>query len=923
MALTAGFPVGSYRVISKIGEGGMGEVWRALDTRLKREVALKILPESFAADPDRLARFQREAEVLASLNHPHIAHLYGLEHSESGQALVMELVEGETLADLITKSASGSGLSAPGRQAGDARVQSGEPSRGLSFADALAIATQIAEALEAAHEHGIVHRDLKPANIKVRPDGTVKVLDFGLAKAMEPASASGASAGHALSQSPTITTPAHVREGFGGQAMTGVGVILGTAAYMSPEQAKGRPADKRSDVWAFGCVLYEMLTGVRTFDADNVQETMAAVLMKEPDWSRLPAGLPQVLRRLLMRCLAKDRRRRLADMADVRIELEDMRGATTIDAEHAGAAARSGSPKIAWTAAAALGVLAAVLAIALTLSQQPPIADAEMRVEIATPSSADPPSLAVSPDGRSIAFVGTVNGSSQLLVRSLSVPDARTLSGTNGAMNPFWSPDGRSIGFFADAKLKRIDVDSGLVVTLADAPTNQGGTWSSEGTIVFGPSLSAGLMRVDPGGERPVGVTQLGPGEQGHRDPRFLPDGRRFLYTVRGDDNTRGVYVAGLDGSPRTRVLDGEAFGPAFVANGHVFFVRQDALFAQAFDDALLSPGGRPISLARGVVADLRAPLAVSSSGVIAYRTGNTTIRKQFTWFDRSGSRLGVAGDLSRSHTSPALSPNGRSVVMHVAVENSVDIWLLDLERNFTSRITSNPLSDIYPVWSPDGDEIVFSTFEEGRYNLYRKRVTSGGVADVLLSSPSSKLALDWSRDGRFLLYRDSGPERAQHDDLWVLPMGGDRKPFPVIQSPGSEHRGQFSPDGRWLAYESDESGRFEVYVQPFPGPGTRLQVSTDGGAQVRWAPSGRELFYMDPNQRLVAVPVEAVDVKGTLRVGAPAPLFQANVGGAVPPASGPLYMVSPDGQRFLMDTVVDEGPPAPISLILNWRPPR
>jgi serine/threonine protein kinase len=884
LALNPGTRLGPYEVTALLGVGGMGEVYRATDTNLKRQVAIKVLPASFAGDGDRLVRFQREAEVLAKLNDPHIAQIYGLEKTDSVTALVMELVEGPTLADRIAKGA-------------------------IPIDEALPIAKQIAEALETAHEKGIIHRDLKPANIKVRPDGTVKVLDFGLAKAMEPAGIAPDA-----SQSPT-----RLRQGFGeagfSPSMTQAGTILGTAAYMSPEQAKGESADRRADVWAFGCVLYEMLAGRRAFDGDSIGEVVAEVFKAEPDWNRLPAEIPESIRRLLRRCLNKEQRLRLQSIGDARIEIEE--------AQHQPPARpltptslSSRSSRLAWVAAALVTLGALVHAV--WVQRRPAGLMSEVRFEIATPTTTDPFSVAISPDGAKIVFVAESEGRPRLWLRPLDAVIARPLAGTDDAFFPFWSPDGRSLGFFASGRLNRIDLDSGLVRQLANAPFPLGGAWNRDGTILFTPNFTGPIFSISATGGQPAPLTRIEAPQASHRFPQFLPDGRRFLYFATGTTETRSVYIGQLDGGVASRLLDADA--SAVYAPRHLLFVRQDKLFTQEFDPSSLALHGDPITVADQIPVDATsnlAALSASLSGTVVYRSGPAGGERQFVWFDRSGVEIRRVGDSGVAVPSLSMSPDGRRLCITRRVNGNMDIWMLDVQGNKLSKVTSDPAEDAAPVWSPDGSRLAFNSNRSGVYDLYVKSMTDSEPEHLLLATPENKAPVDWSVDGRFLLYRSPG--KTTGFDLWALPMDGERKPFPVVQTKSEERDGQFSPDGKWVAYQSDESGRVEIYAQPFPA-GKRELISTGGGAQVRWRPDGKELFYIALDGRLMAVPIRLDSAGQTIEAGAPAPLFATRVGGAIQGGNNQQYVVSPDGQRFLMSTVTETHTPA-ITVILNWTP--
>ena len=877
MSLVAGDRIGPYEVLSPLGAGGMGEVYRAHDSRLGRDVALKVLPERFAADADRLARFQREAQLLASLNHPHIGSIYGLEESNGATALVLELIEGPTLADRIAHGA-------------------------LPLDETLRIARQIAEALAAAHERGVIHRDLKPANIKLTSEGEVKVLDFGLAKLVErePAAAG-------LSMSPTLSVEA-----------TLAGVILGSAGYMSPEQARGRVADKRTDVWAFGCVVFEMLTGKRSFDTgDSVSDAVAAILKSEPDWRLLPAATPTAIRRLLRRCLAKDPDHRLHDMGDARLELDEPAGAPADSATVAPRAARR--ERLALVSA--LGLMT-IVAAALGAGALRPAPDApEIQLEIATPPTTDPVSLAISPDGRSVVFVASDQSRPSLWVRSLETGTSRVLPGTADAMQPFWSPDSRAIGFFADGRLKRVNLSGGVQI-LAAAPVPRGGAWGIDGTILFAGSATSPVLRMPSAGGTPVAVVPLAANQASQRFPQFLPDGRHYLFFVLGPDSVRGVYIGDLDGGSPRRLLSATTTA-VYALPGYLLFVREGSLFAQRFDASGLTLSGDPFLFSDNVSIDSvsanQPAVSASVSGPIIYRPGSGGGRRRFVWVDRTGKELATPGE-PHDGINPSLSQDERRVAVNWAANGNLDTWILDLARGAFTRSTSNTSFENYPVWSPDGREIAFSSNRAGAYDLYRKRADNSGPEVAVLSTPQLKNPTDWSRDGRFLLYRTMGTSTGY--DLMALEFDGAAvkpgQPIAIATTEFEERDGVFSPDGRWVAYQSNESGRFEVYAQPFPGPGGRIQVSTNGGGQVRWARTGVELYYVELDGRLMAVPMSFDAGGAAFRPGAAVPLFMTRIGGAVQNNLRQQYAVSADG-RFLMNDLVEEAA-APIKVLLNWK---
>ena len=883
-----GRQVGHYSVLSLLGRGGMGEVYRARDSKLNREVALKVLPDLFALNPDRLARFKREAHVLASLNHPNIAAIYGLEESGDVKALVLELVEGQTLADRITR----------GR---------------LPLDEALPIARQMADALEAAHERGVIHRDLKPANIKVRADGIVKVLDFGLAKALEPPSS-----GIDPSQSPTITSSVATREG----------IILGTAAYMAPEQARGKSADRHADLWAFGCVLYEMLTGRRAFPGEGVSETLAAVIRGEPDWRALTDETPPPIRRLLRRCLAKDTKGRLTDASTARIEIDEALNGPT-DAV-AVATTLQRRERFLWASTVALVAAVAVVAIAWALRPAPP--PGEMRFEITTPPTTDPGSLAISPDGRKIVFVATSQGRSMLWLHLLESGTAAPLAGTDDAVAPFWSPDSRSVGFSTatDNQLKRIEIVNGSLQALGTVAFVTGGTWNREGTILFATRSEAGpIFRISSEGGEASAVTRLEGSELIHQFPHFLPDGRHFLYH-RPNLDPPGVYVGQLDGSETQRLIDADA-AAVYDPSGYLLFLRQRTLYAQAFDPDRLRLTGDAVRVAERVADSSQRSgpssgqaVSVSATRTLVYRRASTQeAARPLVWFDRSGNETGRVSvakpgfrpDMSRDGTRVALMGAG------IVPLGPPEIWQLRVDSGGPMRVTSNGKINLDPVWSPNGSQIVFSSSTPtSGFNLYRKSMTSDGKEELLLATQDrvALVASDWSIDG-FLLYGRFDPKGGT--DIWALPPDGDRKPFPVVQTDFVDRFGQFSPDGKWIAYESDETGRFEVYGQSFRGSGYKAPISPHGGAQVRWRSDGRELFYIALDGQLMAVRIRFSPDGQTFETDAPTPLFRTRVGGAVQGLDRQQYVVSRDGQRFLMSILQEDPSPSPITVILNWRP--
>jgi len=865
--LRSGSHVGPYQILAPIGAGGMGEVYRARDTKLKRDVAIKILPSEWAHDPERLARAQREAEVLASLNHPHIAQIYGHEQAAGSLCLVLEFVDGETLQE---------------------RLKGGP----IPLAEALEIASQIADALDAAHEGGVVHRDLKPANIKITPQGQVKVLDFGLAKTLEVAADGN------LSHSPTLAGSA-----------TGAGVILGTSAYMSPEQAKGRAADSRSDVWAFGVVLFEMLSGRPAFEGESLLEILSSVLRADPDWSALPAGTPPAIRTLLRRCLQKDRSRRLRSIGDARFQIEEAAHQTPATPAVT-APPRRGLERL-WMAAAVAASLVAVTIAIWSFSRDTGGA-METRLQVVTPPAINLTSFAISPDGRSFVFQAAPKGKPQLYLRGLDSEKTQPLSGTENGSLPFWSPDSRSIGFFADGKLKRIDIAGGGAQTIADAPNSPSGSWNSDGVILFALTSTGPLQRVSTGGGPVMPVTKVDPPKQvSHRFPRFLPDGQHFLYFAVGDPENRGVYVGSLDGKPSKRLFDADS-AAAFLPPNQLLFTRQNTLFSRQFDPKTLAVTGDPRAIADDLVSTVdwlaEPAFSVSQMGTMAYRLGKN--ETQLVWLDRAGRQAGTSVD---PDTAPAqgmrLARDERTVALSRTVSGNMDVWIIELTRNVLRRLTFDAADDSGAVWSPDGSQIAFASRQKlGNLNLYVKPVNGSGSEEPLVLSTENKFVQDWSSDGRYILYSVDSAKTAQ--DLWAFSMA-EKKSFPVLQTNADETSARFSPDGHWIVFMSNETGRFEVYVQPFPGPaGKSPPISTNGGVNPQWRADGKEIFYAALDNRLMAVPV-TLRANGQVESGVPASLFQLR------PRSE--YEVSHDGQRFLIHAPTEDASASPITIVLNW----
>jgi eukaryotic-like serine/threonine-protein kinase len=868
-----GAKLGSYEITAKLGEGGMGEVYRATDTKLKRDVAIKVLPAAFTEDKERLQRFEREAQLLAQLHHPNIASIFGLEESDGTRALVMELVEGPTLAE---------------------RLETGA----LPFNESLSVSLQIAHALEEAHEKGIVHRDLKPQNIKASIEGKVKVLDFGLAKAMDPSGAiSGPGSASHLAKSPTLTMGATVQ-----------GMILGTAAYMSPEQAKGFPVDKRADIWAFGVVLYEMLTGGTLFAGDSVGDTLAAVIRADIDLDRLPAETPGAIRRLLRRCLERNPKNRLHDIADARIVLEEvLRG---VEFESVPAAAPVAAPaRRVWPFAAAVAVaLATGAAVDRWLVSSAPLADAGARWAVAIPdgytlSSAEYPQVAISADGRQQAAVVVDDGGTpSILLRTRDEFAARIVPGTERANTPFFSPDGNWLGFYRDTGLFKVPLGGGPPIRLAAASgQTRGATWSRDGNIYFAPDSVGGLQRVSELGGPTTEATRLDEGrdERTHRWPSALPDGSAVLFTCDTQASTEYYDDARIEAvrtanGERTVLVEGSSQA-RYAPGGHLVFARGGALFAVAFDAKALAVRGAPTTVAQGVATDVGSgavQFAIAANGDAVWAPGGTTASYRLVWMDRGGSESSLPLPAAPYNESE-LSPDGRRVAL-VGGEGGVsDLWVADLERGTVTRLTVGEFVT-NPVWTPDGARILYGTRSRGatkyRWLIVWKPADGSRDAETLVESDRTLSTSDVTDDGRFLLYSEIKAD-ATGEDLFRLPLAGERTPELLLGGQLFKREGKVSPDGRWLAYVSDEGGQSTVFVRPFPAGEGRWQISTPNGVEPRWSRDGRELFYRT-NQTLYRV---AVDGSRGFSAGRPEPLFDRVASGS----AVHTYALSPDGQRI------------------------
>jgi serine/threonine protein kinase/Tol biopolymer transport system component len=909
VSLSPGVHLGAYEIVALVGAGGMGEVYRARDTRLDRTVAIKVLPAALAADPLLRERFEREARTISSLNHPHICALYDIGHHAGVDFLVLEYLEGETLADRLGRSKD----------------------RPLPLPDVLKIAIEVCDALDRAHRSGIVHRDLKPANVfLVRAGGAsappvAKLLDFGLAKSAAPVVATTG-----LSMLPT--TPPN---------LTAQGTILGTFQYMAPEQIEGLEADARTDIFAFGALLFEMLAGRPAFEGKTRASLLGAILKDEPPRvSTLHPPAPAALDRIVSTCLAKDPDERYQSARDL---LRDLKWVASGSSE--GATARMAAPparsnRVAWLVAA-LSTVALIATAVIALRREVTPAAGPVQFTIAPPEkmffggprsggTGTATQLAVSPDGRNIVFVAGAEPAYQIWLRPVAARAATVIPGTEGGTFPFWSPDSRSIGFFAGGKLKKVQIAGGPPIALCDAPSGRGGSWSRDNVIVFAPSLSngTGLSRVSSAGGAPAVVTTVDPGttETNHRWPHFLPDGRHFFYTASTGaccpaSQPATIRIGSLDPADATITLL-QAESSMSYASGHVLFARDGMLMAQAFDlDARQLTGDAvPIGERVATEGSRYISASVSENGTLVYAGGSSPEAQRLTWFDRSGRVLATLGEApyiprARGGRWVALSRDEKRVAITLETGSSLnqDIWIIDVARNLRSRLTVGPEAEWSPVWSPDGTRIAFAGLRGEKGSVRQKLVTEASADEAVLDSQDTLIPSDWSADGRFMAYSvtKTFPVRS---DVWVLPLFGDRKPFPVADTAFIETSAVFSPDGRWIAFTSDEAGQPNVYVQPFLGRGGRQQVSRDGGGQAVWRADGKELFFIAPEGTLMAAPVEA---SGEFKAG-PQALFPA-----IPPSTLTLFasqfVVTKDGQRFLVIARPDQASAAPLTVVVNW----
>lgn len=892
--LPEGKRIGRYEIRAKIGEGGMGEVYAARDEQINRDVAIKVLPATFSADAERLRRFEQEAQAAGSLNHPNILVVYDVGTHDGAPYVVSELLEGETLRD---------------RMAGGALPQRKAIDYGL----------QIAHGLAAAHEKGIIHRDLKPENLFITKDGRVKILDFGLAKLTR--------VGNDQSQTDIPTR----------RVDTDPGVVMGTIGYISPEQLRSKPADHRSDIFSFGAILYEMLSGRRAFRGESTADTVSAILREDPpDLSQTNRAVSPALERVVNHCLEKNPEERFHSSRDLAFAIEAVSGSASMSGSSptvltaTPASRKLRLDRLGWIAAAAF--LATTLVLASLYFRRPEQPSQTMRFTLPVPEKLDyRGELALSPDGRHVAFIVTGAEGKSLWVRSLDSLEARELPGTSDATLPFWSPDGNSIGFFASNKLKKTEIAGGAPQTLAEVTGDaRGGAWGRGGTIIFTPGFTLPLLKVSADGGTVEPVTELdhSRGHTSHRWPFFLPDGRRFLYFARAQKKeAEGIYVGSLD-SKESRFLLSTNLRASYAQaedgsdTGYLLFMRDKTLMAQSFDLTRLQLLGEPSLVADGVLTfpDEGGPTAyaafsTSTSGHLVYLPGKASVA-QFGWYDRAGKFVSAVGSAGLS-TEPAQSPDGKRLAFGRTDTQASDIWLLDLTRGTTTRFTFDAAVDVCPVWSSDGERVVFASNRDGGvFNLYQKISSGAGSDELLLKSNHNAFPDDWisSQAGEFLIYESDSPNTRY--DLWVLPLTGERKPYAFLQTEFNETHSQFSPDGRFVAYASDESGRAEVYVQTFPASGGKWQISNGGGDQPQWRRDGRELFYIAPDKTLMAVPIASGD---SLEPGAPVALFPTRITSSSLTGDRNHFMVTADGQRFLVNNFLDEGSKSPITFVLNW----
>jgi Tol biopolymer transport system component/tRNA A-37 threonylcarbamoyl transferase component Bud32 len=864
----------------------MGVVYLGRDTKLDRRVAIKVLPEAFAADPERLARFEREARLIASLNHPNIAGIYGLEEADGRRFLALEYVDGETLAERLARGP-------------------------MPLDDVLDVCRQVAAALEAAHEGGVVHRDLKPGNVKVTPMGEVKVLDFGLAKG---AAGSVGDSSPDLSQSPTMT-----------HAATGAGVILGTAAYMSPEQARGKAVDKRADIWSFGCLLYECLSGRQAFSGETASDMIARILQGEPDWNALPAGTPERIRGLLRRCLEKDARRRLRDIGDAKIEIEDVQAVRASSSAMRAAAQAGPRALMGWARVVAAVVITATVTLLvprLFHHAAPPV---PVRFEVPQPPGTflfrDAASAQISPDGRKLAFVANDSSRvSRIWIRPLDATEAKPLPGTEHAEDAFfWSPDSRQIAFAADEKLQRVSLAGGDPVIVCPVKLQRGGSWNASGVILIAPNSNGGIFRVPAAGGdlEPVTTLDSTRGETAHRFPQFLPDGKHFLFSVLPPREGKiETYVGTLDSRER-KLLIAAPSGVTFQPPGRLLYTRNGRLVAQDFDARGLRLRGDPVQIGDevGRTQYVGGPeVSASATGSLAYVT-NPTPDARLAWMDYQGHELSRIAVPPGPYRGPSLAPDDRRVALvRFDSRDESDIWIADLERGVATRFTDEPGANNGVWWSPDGSRIAYTYLNAGSAQVLKVKEIDGNRTDTYLESDPLYKRLDgWTPDGTSLIFERQDP--ATQWDLWVLPLEKGREPVPYLRTRFNETGGTVSPDGRWMAYQSDETGETEGYVQSFPAPGGKFQVTTGGGSTADWSPDGKRLFYTLASSRGTVFQADVL----------PGSEFRLGPGRPVIALPKTLFdaALAHDGRRWLALLPAGAPPEPKITVVLDGLPAR
>jgi eukaryotic-like serine/threonine-protein kinase len=876
--MTLGETLGPYRVLEKLGAGGMGEVYRARDSKLNRDVAIKILPEALATDSAALARFECEAQAVAALSHPNILAIFDFGRQGDTAYAVMELLEGETLRARLAHGAL------PARKAGE-------------------IAVQIAEGLAAAHEKGIVHRDLKPENIFVSGEGRAKILDFGLAKMTRSASSPDAGTQMATGR-------------------TGPGTVLGTVGYMSPEQVRGDSVDHRSDIFAFGAVLYEMLAGRQAFGRETATESMTAILKEDPpEISATGSSASPALSRIVQHCLEKKPGERFQSARDIAFALQALSGTGSgpVVARAGLSDLRRLSARAVWLVSGAL-IASALAGVVWWRSSTP----AAQTMHFSAPFTFSARDIAVAPNGRTVAVVGHRESARKDVISLYDVgsPDARSLADSEGATFPFWAPDGKFLAFFADGKLKKMDIAGGPAQTLCDAPSGRGGTWNKQGVIVFAPSgmLLSGLYRIPASGgtPTPISTPDANRGENTHRWPMFLPDGRHFLYlaaNVTGASDPNGIFMGLLDSNEKRFVVK-TSTNAAYAAPGYLLFYRDNTLFGQRFDVNTLGLTGEPVAILTDIQylpRIARTVFAVSDNGLLFAQKSSEASRSRLVWFDRKGNEVGAVGtpDL---YANVVLARNGTSVAVDKTDNGTqnTDVWTYDLRRNSTTKLTFDPAIDAMPVWSPDGSKVMFSSSRQHMFDLYLKDADGAKEEQLVVHGGADDFPTDWSRDGKYVLYMRA---RDVWWDLWFVSFP-ELKSRLFLKTSSTVKNGQFSPDGRWVAYASNETGKWEIYVTSFPQARSKWQLSTGGGEQPRWAGNGKEIFFLSPDGTMMTVPVRT---GATFDAGAPAALFQANVREPAANSEQAMYDVDATGQRFLINTPVKKATTQPLSIVLNW----